>query len=155
TRARPLASGIFHASSVLGAALAALTGMFLVAPGAWRNGFLLGLAPALLVLWIRWGLREPERWQRAHDSAERTDQEAPTASRPSLGSLSELLGDARWRSRALLGLALASVGLATYWSIFAWAPELVAEVLGPSVPEAERQKAGSLAYLLMNFTGGL
>jgi MFS family permease len=154
TRARPLASGIFHASSVLGAALAALTGMFLVASGAWRNGFLLGLAPALLVLWIRWGLREPERWQRAHDSAGRTEQEAPAA-RPSLGSLSELLGDPRWRSRALLGLALASVGLATYWSIFAWAPELVAEVLGPSVPGAERQKAGSLAYLLMNFTGGL
>jgi hypothetical protein len=72
-----------------------------------------------------------------------------------MGSLAELLGDPRWRARALLGLGLASVGLATYWGIFAWGPELVREVLGPNVPDEKRQAASSLAYLLMNFTGGL
>jgi hypothetical protein len=140
---------------VLGAALAALTGMVLVAPGDWRYGFLLGLVPALLVLWIRWGLREPERWRRARESAEATEPATSGASRPALGSLTELLGDVHWRSRALLGLALASVGLGTYWGIFTWAPEFVAEVMGPSVPVAQRQASGSFAYLLMNFTGGL
>src|SRR4051812_30703947 len=60
-RARAFASGIFHASSVLGGALASWTGMVLIGPGAWRWGFLVGLAPALLILWIRMSLREPER----------------------------------------------------------------------------------------------
>jgi hypothetical protein len=47
------------------------------------------------------------------------------------------------------------VGLATYWGIFASGPDLVREVLGPGVSDAERQAASSWAYLLMNFTGGL
>jgi MFS family permease len=45
--------------------------------------------------------------------------------------------------------------LATYWGIFAWGPELAGEVLGPGVSAEARQSSRSLAYLLMNFTGGL
>jgi predicted MFS family arabinose efflux permease len=159
-RARAFASGIFHASSVLGAALAALTGWYLVGPGAWRWGFLLGLAPALLVLWIRLSLREPERWrhvaQESSESREAGDAitVVPNPSNHELGSLHELLGDPCWRPRALIGLGLAAVGLSTYWGIFAWGPELIDEVLGPGVPEPSRQASRSLAYLLMNFTGG-
>lgn len=168
-RARAFASGIFHASSVLGAALASLTGWLVVGPGAWRWGFLVGLAPALLVVWIRMSLKEPERWENAKRAAGRSpigdaddgpglsgdapEQESVPAQE--LGSLRELLGDRRWRSRALIGLGLAAVGLATYWGVYAWAPELVADVLGPDVSAEERQKSASLVYLLMNFTGGL
>ena len=73
-----------------------------------------------------------------------------------LAIFAELFGQQPWRSRALLGLGLATVGLATYWGIFAWSPELVGQILGDRVPAAERQQmASSLAYLLMNFTGGL
>jgi len=154
--ARARASGIFHASSVLGSGLASLTGMVFVGPGSWRWAFLLGLAPALLVLWIRLSLREPERWTAAvRQSAERggTTDLAPAA--PVLGDLGELFGRGPWRSRALLGLGLATVGLATYWGIFAWTPELVGIILGDRVPLSERQAMGSRVYLVMNFTGGL
>jgi predicted MFS family arabinose efflux permease len=147
-RSRAAASGIFHASSVVGSALASLTGMVFVGPGTWRWGFLLGLAPALLVLWIRMRMKEPERWQ----AAQRGEQ-SPTA--PALGNLRELFGTTPWRSRAFLGLALATVGLATYWGIFAWSPELGGLIVGDSVSPAQRQEMGSRAYLLMNFTGGL
>src|SRR5205814_5299888 len=71
------------------------------------------------------------------------------------GSLAELLGDPRWRARALLGLGLASVGLATYWGVFAYGPELAGGVPGAGATPGQRQAAGSFAYLLMNFTGGL
>lgn len=145
-RARAFASGTFHASSVLGGALASLTGMYFVSKGAWRWGFILGLAPALLLLWIRLSLKEPGQWQKAKTRSA-TDQQ--------LGSLRELLSDVRWRPRALLALGLATVGLGTYWGIFAWAPELVGEVLGPSASKEAKQSAGSFAYLLMNLTGGL
>jgi MFS family permease len=163
--ARARASGIFHASSVIGTALASLTGMVLVGPGAWRIGFLIGLAPALLVLWIRMNLREPDRWATARGLAEsstpapqrsvpRSSDNPPPAGR-AFGDLRELFGAGPWRSRALLGLALAAVGLATFWGIFAWSPELIGLVLGDNVPKAEQQSLGSRAYLLMNFTGGL
>jgi MFS family permease len=160
---RARASGIFHASSVLGSGLASLTGMVFVGSGAWRWGFLLGLAPALLVLWIRLSIREPETWITARRMAERWNEGPPiralgvdhTPVSPVLGDLGELFGWPRWRARALLGLGLATVGLATYWGIFAWSPELVREVLGNRVPEAVRQDSGSRAYLFMNCTGGL
>lgn len=159
-RARAFASGTFHASSVLGGALAALTGWVLVGQDSWRWGFLVGLAPALLVLWIRASMREPERWQKARSQAGRdpalaADDAIAAAPPRSFGSLGELLGDPRWRPRALLGLGLAAVGLSTYWGIFAWGPELVGKVLGPSVSAERRQASSSLAYLLMNFTGGM
>jgi MFS family permease len=146
-QARAIASGIFHASSILGSALASLTGMFFVASGAWRGAFFLGLAPALLVLWIRLSVREPEQWVAA--------RKAHARDAASLGDLTELLRDQPWRSRALLGLALATVGLGTYWGIFAWSPELVGLLLGENASSAERQQLGSRAYLVMNFTGGL
>ncbi|MBX6312884.1 MAG: MFS transporter, partial [Isosphaeraceae bacterium] len=144
-RARAFASGSFHASSVLGGALASLTGIW-IGEAHWRWGFLLGLIPALLVLWVRMSLHEPEGWQ------ETARRQALTGER--LGRLSELLGDPRWRGRALLGLALAAVGLGTYWGIFAWGPELVREILANSPPRVRDARA-SFVYLLMNMTGGL
>jgi MFS family permease len=64
-----------------------------------------------------------------------------------------LLGDPRWRSRALIGFGLAAVGLGTYWGIYAWALELVQEVLGKS--DAASQRASSVVYLVLNLVGGL
>ena len=50
-RARAHAGGIFHSTSVLGTWLAALAGL---AVGAeWRWAYVLGVLPALLVLWVR------------------------------------------------------------------------------------------------------
>ncbi|MGP0064890.1 MAG: MFS transporter [Isosphaeraceae bacterium] len=158
TRSRATASGIFHASSVVGVALASLTGMFFVTPDSWRWGFLLGLAPALLVLWIRISLREPARSSPTNvQTSESAEDPRPDFAgiTPRSGGLSELLGPGPWRSRAFLGLGLATVGLGTYWGIFAWGPELAGSVLAEGSTAEARQSASSLAYLLMNFTGGL
>src|SRR5213080_4111209 len=49
-RARPAASGIFHASSVLGTYLAVAAGLLLAVldkETGWRWGFVLGIGPAL------------------------------------------------------------------------------------------------------------
>lgn len=143
TRARAAASGMFHASSVIGVVLASLTGVAFV-PACWRYAFLLGLVPALLVVWIRASLREPAA--PGPESANREDRR---------GGLAELFGDGVWRSRALLGLGLAAVGLGTYWGIFAWGPELAARTLRAAPSSDAALKASSLAYLLMNVTGGL
>jgi MFS family permease len=83
-RARPHASGIFHASSVLGTWMAGLVG---IAIGAqWRYAYLIGVAPALLVLWVRARVREPEMWQAKAAEASRV----PAAGAPP-GSFRSLL----------------------------------------------------------------
>lgn len=145
-RSRAVAGGIFHGSSVAGASLASITGLILTHWHlSWKTGFLIGLLPALLVLWIRLGVRGTPSEAAAESPAD--------LPRPS-GNLKELFGDPLWRRRALLGLGLATVGLATYWGTFASGLKLA----GDSFVEgsnADRANASNLAYLLMNVGGGL
>ena len=111
-RSRPVMSSIFHASSVFGTLLAAAVGYFILADkpwgeNTWKLGFLIGVLPALLTLWIRWKLHEPERWQKAKE-AEAEDESQAT------GQLSELFTPENARG-TLLGVALATIGLVTFW----------------------------------------
>ena len=147
-KARAMAGGIFHASSVLGVVLASVMGIFLTQDTDWRVAFLAGVLPALLVVWVLVSLKESEKWQA-------TATAGTGESKTKGGSLRELLGSGPWRSRALIGLGLASVGLGTYWGIYAWGPELVHEVLGDSGTAQERRSMASTVYLVMSFTGGL
>lgn len=115
-RARERASGIFHATSVIGLWLATATG---VAVGTdWRTAFMVGVVPALLVLWVRVSIREPESWQAAKDSG--TEK---------LGSFVELLGDPQWRGKAIGGALLSMIGLATFWGVVVAGKDIAAHVL--------------------------
>lgn len=114
--ARERASGIFHATSVLGLWLAAAAGLFVGTQ--WRHAYLLGVIPALLVLWVRISIKEPESWKEAkRNKPER------------MGSYTELLGDVRWRSRAIWGAGLAMVGLASFWGVVVAGQDLAADLL--------------------------
>ncbi len=84
-KARARVSGIFHASSVLGTYLAIATGLLFIGneqihewakqigyPSApWRIGFGMGVLPALLIIWIRRSLKEPESWLNAKSRAKK------------------------------------------------------------------------------------
>lgn len=115
-RARERAGGIFHATSVLGLWLAAAAGLSVGTN--WRSAYLLGIAPALLVVWVRASIKEPETWQQAR--RERRDE---------LGSFKTLLGNPRWRNRAVFGALLAMVGLATFWGVVIAGQDLSAALL--------------------------
>ena len=142
-RARAHASGIFHASSVLGTWMAALAGL---AVGAqWRYAYLFGILPALLILWVRASVREPEQWKAA--KAQGKDVQ--------LGSFRGLLLDRRWGFRAMLGMLLAAVGLGTFWSVTVAGQDLVLDLLtkaGES-PDAAAQRA-KFAYGIVQAAGG-
>jgi len=138
-RSRAAASGLFHASSGIGVFLAALAGMF-VGAADWRPAFLLGLLPALLTLWVRSGMKEPERWQQA------------VATDASLGRFSDLWAIPALRARTLAAAGLATAGLAGLWVTAFWAPELAQDVLrseGVS-DRALLTRLGSQALLIMN-----
>lgn len=110
-RARPAASGIFHASSVLGTYLAVGAGLWVGAladqANGWRYGFLLGIVPALLILWVRLGMREPDTWVSARRTAEQERQQ--------LGRFTDLFQPGPLLRHTLIGTSLAIIGLATFW----------------------------------------
>ncbi|MDA7503749.1 MFS transporter [Planctomicrobium sp.] len=108
-RSRAVMSSIFHASSVFGTLLAAAAGAFIVTLGesAWRWGFAIGALPALLTLWIRWSLHEPEQWVKAREKA------AADATQQT-GRISDLFRGANLRN-TIIGVSLASIGLVTFW----------------------------------------
>jgi MFS family permease len=116
-RARSL--GIFHASSVLGTLLAVGAGQWVVGNPAWgwRWGFALGAAPALLALWIRWGLRESDDWLHAQEWA-------AAAAGQRLGDFRELFAPQLAR-RTIVGVGLAAVGLGTFWGVHIYGRELL------------------------------
>lgn len=140
-RARARGSSIFHATSVVGTWLAAITG--LIVGANWRYAYLVGLAPALLVFWVNTKVQEPASWQKAE------------ASDKQRGSLRALFGDARWAKPAILGMLLAAVGLGTFWSVVVAGQDLTKELLirnGLSPDEAASR--AKFAYGIVQTAGG-
>lgn len=118
-RARAWSLGIFHASSVLGTYLAIAAGAFIVGNPkfGWRWGFGIGALPALLILWIRWKLREPEEWVVAREVAKK-DVTKET------GRLFDLFRGNLLR-RTIVGVTLAAAGLATFWGVHVFGKDLM------------------------------
>jgi MFS family permease len=117
-RARAWSLGIFHASSVLGTYMAVAVGAFVVGNPSfgWRWGFVVGAVPALLTVWIRWKLHEPEEWVKARKAADEGQGTAP-------GKLSHLFRPNLMR-HTLVGVTFAAVGLATFWGVHIYGKDL-------------------------------
>lgn len=64
-RERAKWAGRFHSAWYAGFILAAAITPFLVGPIGWRGVFYLGVAPAILLLYIRLKTQEPQRWIEA------------------------------------------------------------------------------------------
>ena len=118
-RSRAVMSSIFHASSVFGTLLAVATIRLLIGNeevnanlaekgiDGWRVGFAIGVLPALLTVWIRWKLKEPESWQKARERAKQDEKQAT-------GRIGELFSPEHLRS-TIVCVSLATIGLVTFW----------------------------------------
>jgi len=147
-RARARSLGIFHASSVLGTYLAVLAGAFIVGNPrfGWRWGFVLGALPALLTLWIRLSLREPERWIQARDTAERDRSQRA-------GRLADLFA-AGVRRNTIVGLSLATIGLATYWGVYIYGWGLLRQLAESRQLSQQTIKHWEMLGMFLVVTGG-
>jgi MFS family permease len=129
--ARAWSLAIFHASSVLGTLLAVAAGVLVVGNPAlgWRWGFVLGATPALLAIWIRRSLMGRETGAVSE----------PGLKRPAAGSWWQLF-QAPLLRKSLVGVGLATVGLATFWGTHIYGKDK----LRRSVEAEERQQVVSL-----------
>ncbi|MBI1831062.1 MAG: MFS transporter [Planctomycetes bacterium] len=122
--ARPYALGLLQALSALGNIAGSLLSWGL----EWRVLFLVGIFPALLVVFVRRTLEEPDSWQKAHD--ERIAR-ADAGQEAEMGSLTEMLTTPQWRYHTIIGVLLALAGVIGLWGVAFWTFELVANVLRP------------------------
>lgn len=134
---RAKAAGILQSAWAVGFFLAATFNLILKDYG-WRSLFLVGILPAFVALLVRWWVKEPERWARAHEL-----QPAP------LSAIFE--GDLR--RATLVGSALAFVAVFGLWGSTNWAPTLVREL--PDVRGAEAALlAQDVSYAIMALNAG-
>ncbi|HWC89096.1 MAG TPA: MFS transporter, partial [Pirellulales bacterium] len=115
-RARARSLGIFHGSSVLGGLMGVGAGM-LIPQFGWRIVYVFGALPALLTIWVRYSIREPESWHEARSKSNRDSTQQ-------LGRIRDLFAPGILRN-TLVGLGLATVGLATYWGVFMYGKQLM------------------------------
>jgi MFS family permease len=129
SRARPRALALLQALSAVGNVSAAFINLGLgvaeeqgLVNSPWRIMFMIGALPALLAVLVRWRLKEPEQWQKAAMSADKTHR---------LGSYAELFRDPTTRKHALLGLVLACSGVIGLWAVGFFTPDLIRSVQAP------------------------
>lgn len=146
-KARARVLGIFHASSVFGTYLAVLAGTFVIGNPAviewaeqrgdpslpWRIGFAIGAIPALLIVWIRWKVREPEGWVAERAKADASDG-------PGMGRLRDLFSK-QHRRGTFVGVSLAAVGMATFWGVHIYGKNVLrADVVQSILVEARQDQ---------------
>ena len=146
-RARPYALSWLQALSAIGNCSAAIIYIVLghlqsagslnglTLPGGapltvWRIAFGIGTLPALLAIFVRRNLREPERWT------------AVGAAHQKRGSYTEMFGNPTLRRNALVGLAIGFAGVVGLWGIGFFSVQLQQSVFAETfkaenMPEAE------------------
>lgn len=144
-KARAQASSIFHASSVVGTWLAAIAA-YLVNTN-WQYAYLIGVLPALLIVWVRIAVKEPEKWKEARAAAAAGEQKQ--------GSLIELFSVAPWNGRAIGAILMAAVGLGTFWAVCIAGQGLAYErLVADGVDPADASQKAKLAYGIIQTIGG-
>jgi MFS family permease len=128
---RAKAAGILQSAWAVGFFLAAIANLLLKNHG-WRILFLVGVLPAFVALLVRWSVKEPDRWVRAHD------RNMPAA-RAGLFQLAELFAPSLRRG-TWVGSILAFVAVFGLWGATNWVPTLVREL-----PDLQGANAAALA----------
>jgi MFS family permease len=116
---RKMGAGYMHTGYYFGFFLAALANYFIGANFGWRWMFAVGGAPALLVSWIRRGVRESATWQQQLGDARR---------RPTMGQAFGQLFSPAYRRRTLVNSALFLVSIIGLWAGSIYVPAAVTQI---------------------------
>jgi len=107
-RHRAKAIGFMQSGFSMGYMLAAVLAAFVLPRWGWRTLFWIGLAPALLTVWIRRGVEEPQVWLERRETA----------------SFFRIF-QAPLLRRTVVATAVATSVLLGYWGLFTWLPSFL------------------------------
>lgn len=110
---RKTGAGLMHTGYYAGVFLAAVANWWIGARYGWRALFLFGGTPALLVGFIRYGIREPERWQRHARRTGRLFEPLAALFSPAL------------RRRTLLNAVLLFISMTGLWAGSVYVPSAI------------------------------
>jgi MFS family permease len=113
---RAKAAGILQSAWAMGFFLAAAINLLMRRYG-WRPIFVVGVAPAIVALFVRLWVKEPRRWIQAHELERQPGN-------PRIRKLTELFRPGLLR-RTLVGSGLAFVAVFGLWGATNWTPTLV------------------------------
>ncbi|MEI7658371.1 MAG: MFS transporter [Phycisphaerae bacterium] len=116
-RHRGKAIGLMQSGWALGCIVAALASAAILPTLGWRWLFALGILPALLVVVIRMGVKEPVVWETSRREA----------SRP---PLLRTLATPPYARRVVVATLTTSALLFAYWGLFTWVPQHLARSTG-------------------------
>lgn len=111
---RAKAIGLMQSGWAIGALAAAGMSAVILEPFGWRVLFFVGAFPAVIAIFIRRRVEEPEIWR-----------EERAAGKPKSEPLVALFSPALLK-RTLLASSLAAAVLVAYWGLFSWLPSFLA-----------------------------
>jgi len=148
--------------SAIGFGLLLASGVWLyvapLGPASWRYMFLIGILPALSVLWIRTSVRDPDLWVAARERR-RLARERLASGRPVnredrllVGfTVTQILAIPDLRRRLLLLLLLSLSTIVAWWAVSTWIPFYAGQLAAKAGGDAQRGVA--LAGLYYNVGG--
>jgi MFS family permease len=127
-------------------------------PSAWRYMFLIGVLPALSVLWIRTSVRDPDLWVAARERRQLARQRLASGhavdpnDRALVGfTVKQILSAPDLRRRLLLLLVLSISTIVAWWAVSTWIPFYAGQIAAKAGGNAQRW--GALAGLYYNLGG--
>jgi MFS family permease len=127
---RAKAAGILQSAWAAGFLIAAAANLLMRHSG-WRPLFVVGIAPAVVALFVRLWVKEPERWVKAQER----ERQPGAARSPKLAALFQ----PNLLRSTLVGSGLAFVAVFGLWGATNWTPTLIR-----SLPELQGSDAAAL-----------
>jgi MFS family permease len=148
-------------------AAAVWLGVGALGPSAWRYMYLIGILPALLTLWIRFGVPESALWEQA-DERRRAARDLKRRGASLTGenaamtrfTLVDLFAERAVRARLIFSLLMVVSTVVGWWGIASWIPPYVGSVAAKAGLSAPQYAAfagmiynavGILGYLFLGF----
>ncbi|MBL8888057.1 MAG: MFS transporter [Phycisphaerales bacterium] len=138
-RQRGRAIGVMQSGWAIGYILAALLAAAIIPKWGWRPLFVVGAAPALIVLWIRHSVPEPQAWLKS------------SGERLGFGATIRVLARSPYRSRVFVACLLTTSLMCAFWGLFTWIPNFLA--LSPEKGGAGLEFVHSTGWIIAIQTG--